>query len=67
MAAIGFGDFTNSSENEGETGSAFMLGGGYEIYPHVQLEGTYLVSSIEEDGVDLTTSAFQLTINYLWY
>lgn len=67
MAAVGFGDFSNVTENAGETGSAFMLGGGYEIYPHVHLEGTYLVADIEEDGVDLTTSAFQLTINYLWY
>jgi len=67
MAAVGFGDFANFTEDEGETGSAFMLGAGYEIYPHVQLEGTYLVVNIEEDSVDLTTSAFQLTLNYHWY
>ena len=67
MAAFGFGDFANFTENSGDTGSAFMLGGGYEVYPHVQVEATYLVASVEEDSIELDTSAFQLTLNYQWY
>lgn len=67
MAAIGIGDWTNVSENAGETGSAFMLGGGYEVYPHVQIEATYLVANVEEDSIKLDTAAFQLTVNYQWY
>lgn len=67
MAAVGMGDYANASENEGETGSAFMLGGGYEVYPHVQVEATYLVANVEEDNVELGTGAFQLTVNYQWY
>ena len=67
MAAVGFGDYANVSEAVGETGSAFMLGGGYEVYPHVQVEATYLVANIEEDNIELGTGAFQLTVNYLWY
>ena len=66
MASVGFGDYTNISKDEGETGSAFMLGGGYEVYPHVQVEATYLVANIEKENIK-GTGAFQLTINYLWY
>ena len=32
MAAVGIGDFTNFTQNEGDSDLAFMLGGGYEIY-----------------------------------
>ena len=67
MAGVGFGDFANFSEGEGEVGSAFMLGGGYEVYPHVQVEGSYIVTDIEESGLDFSTDAFHLTVNYLWY
>lgn len=66
-AAIGIGSFTNFSESEGETGSAFVIGGGYEVIPHFHLEATYLSTSIEENGVELDTGAFRLTANYMWY
>jgi len=67
LAGIGLGSFTNFSEDAGETGSSFVLGAGYEVTPHLNIEGTYLVTSIEEDGVELDTDAFRLTLNYMWY
>ena len=67
MAGIGFGDFANFTEGEGEVGSAFVLGGGYEVYPHVQAEASYLVTNIDESGLDFSSSTFHLTLNYLWY
>jgi len=67
MGGIGIGSFTNFSESKGETGSAFIVGGGYEVSPHFQVEATYLSTSIEEDNVKLDTGAFRLTANYMWY
>ena len=67
MGAIGIGSFTNFSESEGETGSAFIIGGGYEVSPHFQIEATYLSTNIEEDNVELNTGAFRVTANYMWY
>ena len=67
MGAIGMGSFTNFTEAVGETGSAFIIGCGYEVSPHFQIEATYLSTDIEEDGVVLNTGAFRLTANYMWY
>jgi hypothetical protein len=67
MGGVGIGSFTNFSESEGETGSAFIIGGGYEVSPHIQVEATYLSTSVKEDSIDLDTGAFRLTANYIWY
>jgi len=67
MGAIGIGSYSNFTEGDSETGSAFSVGVGYEVSPHFQIEATYLSTSIEEDGVELDTGAFNLTANYMWY
>jgi len=67
MGGIGAGSFSNFSEGEGETGSAFVIGGGYEVSPHFQIEASYLSTSIEEDGVEADISAIRLTANYMLY
>ena len=69
LGAIGVGDIDAPFEDDvdGETGSAFMIGGGYEFSPHVHIEGTFISTDIDFEYMDLTTRAFQITINYLWY
>ena len=67
MGSIGIGSLFNFSENEGETGNAFAIGGGYEVSPHFQIEVTYLSTSIEDNGVELNTDAVRITANYMWY
>jgi hypothetical protein len=67
MGAVGFGSFVNFSENQGENGSAFSIGAGYEVSPHFLVEATYLSTDIDEDRVELTTGAFRVTANYMWY
>ncbi len=67
MGSVGIGSFVNFSESEGETGSAFMVGAGYEFAPHIQAELAYLYTSIDESNVALTTDTVKLTVNYMWY
>ena len=67
MGAIGIGSIANISENVGERGSAFMIGGGYEFSPHLNIEANYLATNIEENSVELSTGALRLTLNYMWY
>ncbi len=67
MAAVGIGSFVNFSESDGDMGSAFVIGGGYEVSPHIQLEATYLRTNIDDDGVEFNSGAFRLTANYMWY
>lgn len=69
LGAIGVGDIDAPFEDDidGETGSAIMIGGGYEFSPHVHIEGTFISTDIDVGPTDLTTRAFQVTINYLWY
>ena len=66
-AAYGQGDFMNQSDGETERGGALMLGVGYEVYPHVQIEGDWVLSAVDKSKTELSTSAFQLNVNYLWY
>jgi len=72
--ALGIGDFAAPFEedidSDTDTGSAFMIGGGYEIDQHIQLEVTFLRTSIDSktfNASDFKTSSLQFTINYLWY
>ena len=39
----------------------------FEFSPHVHIEGTFISTDIDFEYMDLTTRAFQITINYLWY
>jgi len=66
-AAYGQGDFMNQSEGEKEIGGALMFGMGYEVSPHLQIEGDWILSAIDKSNTKLSTSAFQLNINYLLY
>lgn len=72
MAAAGVGDNTAVFESgvDTDTGSAFMLGGGYEFSPHLQLEVTLLRTDLDVSGFSLETletSSVQVTMNYVWY
>lgn len=72
LGAVGVGDISAPFESNvgSDTGSAAMLGGGYEIDRHVQLEATVLGTDIDSGDVaqlNLKTSSLQLTINYLFY
>jgi len=73
-SAIGIGDFAapleDDIDSDTDTGSAFMVGGGYELNKHIQFEATYLRTSIDGKSLnasDFKTASLQFTINYLWY
>ncbi len=68
--AIGIGVFSNFTEGDGEMGSTFSIGGGYEISPHVLLEANFQHASVEDFGynnTDVSTNSFRFTVNYMWY
>lgn len=72
LGAIGKGDVSaiSKSNTRSTTGSALMLGGGYEISEHLQIEATLVTTDIERVGfsrLNLKTSSIQFTVNYLWY
>lgn len=68
IAAAGMGQFSKLSESDSKSdkGKALLLGMGYEIYPHVNLEGTYLATRIDDDA-KINSDSFQITVNYYWY
>lgn len=67
VATAGIGGFSElSSDSKINDGKAFLLGVGYEIYPHLHAETTYLATRIDDD-VKVNTDSFQLTLNYYWY
>ena len=68
MGAMGIGQLSRlkDSEEDAKRGGAFLVGLGYEIAPHVNLEATWLSTNVD-DEVELKTNALQLTINYYWY
>ncbi len=68
MTAIGLGRFTNTSNtSEEDIGSAFMIGMGNEIYPHINIEGSYVGTRVNDNGVDVNSDSFHVTLNYYWY
>lgn len=72
MAAIGAGDRAAVFESGvgTDTGSAFMLGGGYEFSPHLQLEATLLSTDLDSSDfflITLETTSIQIMMNYVWY
>lgn len=68
IAAAGIGQFSKLSESDSKSdkGKAFLLGVGYEISPHVHVEGTYLATRVDDD-VEINSDSLQLTLNYYWY
>lgn len=68
LGGLGIGDISAPFENvKSETGSAVMLGAGYEFAKHLMIEGTVQSTSIPSAGLNLRSSSLQLTINYLFY
>jgi hypothetical protein len=72
LGAIGIGDLSAPFESniKSDTGSAFMLGGGYEVSKHLQIEATLLstdIDSADDSRLNLKSSSIQFTFNYLWY
>lgn len=71
LGAFGIGDISAPFESgvESDTGSAFMLGGGYEFSNHVMVEATLLSTNIEsadDSSLSIESSSFQFTINYVF-
>lgn len=72
LGALGAGDIAAPFESnvESDTGSAFMVGGGYELGNHLMLEATLLGTDIDSGdiaGLSLETTSLQFTFNYLFY
>lgn len=72
LGALGVGDISAPFESnvDSDTGSAFMLGGGYELGNHLMLEATLLGTDIDSGdivGLSVETTSLQLTFNYMFY
>lgn len=71
LAGVGLGTFSNFTSGESDDiGSAYSLGLGYEVSPHIQLEAVYQSSTTENqynNNIETTNSAFRVTVNYMWY
>lgn len=68
MGAVGMGQLSRLSDDdsEAEKGKALVLGVGYELSPHLNLEATYLATRID-DNMEVNSDAFHVTLNYYWY
>ncbi len=67
-AGVGIGSFANfTTKGQSETGSAYTIGAGYEVAPHVSLEAMYLSNTIDGHDGEFSTNALRLTVNYMWY
>jgi len=64
---IGLGSYGNFTEKESLSGAGIMLGAGYEIAPHIQVEGNLMSVAVDKDGSDFSAVSANLTVNYLWY
>jgi len=72
LGAIGAGDLSAPFESgiSSDTGSAFMLGAGYELNSHFMVEGTWQstnIDSADDPLLSIESSSFQVTINYVFY
>jgi len=72
LGAIGAGDLSAPFESgiSSDTGSAFMLGAGYELNNHFMVEGTWQstnIDSADDPLLSIESSSFQVTINYVFY
>lgn len=70
LGALGAGDLTVPSQGESETGSAAMIGAGYEFQSHVTFEATLMSTDINSSSINalgLESRSLQFTINYTFY
>ena len=72
LGAVGVGDIDAPFEDniKADTGSAVMIGGGYETANHMQLEATLLstdIDSSDDSRFNLKSSSVQFTFNYMFY
>jgi len=72
LGAIGTGDLSAPFESgvSSDTGSAIMLGAGYELSSHFMVEGTWQstdIDSADDPLLSIESSSFQVTINYVFY
>ena len=72
LGAIGAGDLSAPFESgiSSDTGSAFMLGAGYEFNNHFMVEGTWQstnIDSADDPLLNIESSSFQVTMNYVFY
>jgi hypothetical protein len=68
LAAVGAGEKSTPFEDATpNTGSALMLGGGYEYQKNLMFEGTLLATSIPSGNVTLKSASLQFTVNFLFY
>jgi len=68
MGGIGLGRFTDYEDTDVENiGHGFMLGIGYEISPHINVEVSYMGTRIDDNEADVNTDTLHVTLNYYWY
>ncbi len=72
LAALGIGDISAPFESniKSDTGSAFMVGAGYEFSKHLMAEATILTTNIvsaDDNLLNIKSLSLQVTINYLFY
>jgi opacity protein-like surface antigen len=65
---IGIATLKNFTKNKDSVnGFSYNIGIGYEIMPHVTIEGKFLSNNFDDKNVDFDTKNFNLTFNYTWY
>jgi len=68
MGGIGVGRFTDYEDADVENiGHGFMLGVGYEISPHINVEVSYMGTRIDDNEAEVNTDTLHITLNYYWY
>ena len=68
LGSIGLGSFGNFSSGNGEIGSTFSIGAGYEYSPHILLEGVFEHVNVDDYSYNgASTNSLRFTINYMWY
>lgn len=69
IGGVGMGQLSklDEGENKAKRGYGGIVGVGYRYTEHVQLEANYLATRVDDDGVKLSTNAFQMTLNYYFY
>ena len=68
MGGIGLGRFTDYDDVDTENiGQGFMLGLGYEVSPHLNLEVSYMGTRIDDNKAEVNTDTLHVTFNYYWY
>lgn len=66
-AMLGFGVISEINNNDASTGSAFEVGVGYDVAPHMSVEASYLHVNIDENYADINTDSLRVKFLYTWY